>query len=195
MKLNTYEIRFTGRKLGAIGKFYPITAQRFAPSPAKAIEALADQFERMPPPPEVKQIPSPFDCEWFERVIRNDEPTASVISVAVSSILRACERLRDKTAAESKAWHDDPDAPDHWLFHAPAEMQIPAAVLIKAAAEVVLYHLRETPAGREIFNELLLANPAAERLAKECDKLNPDCLTLGPGMMATLKELATKALE
>jgi hypothetical protein len=43
----TYEITFTGRKLGAIGIFYTITARHKAATPQDAILALYDEYEHI----------------------------------------------------------------------------------------------------------------------------------------------------
>ncbi len=153
--LKTYEVRFTGRRKGAIGKFYEIEAQRFALTPEQAIENLYDEWEHIHQP-QVKEIKSPFDAEALVRVARNEPSTHDAIQRHVSGIVRELERLRDKSAKANKEWHDDPESADHWLYHAPAEMQYPGSVVMQAAAECALYFLRETAAGMQVFDKLCL---------------------------------------
>jgi len=68
-------------------------------------------------------------------------------------------RAARQAAKANAEWHDDPESPDHWLFHTDADLQFPPEVQIKAAAELILYRLRETPAGLNICDELQLREP------------------------------------
>lgn len=45
--MNTYRIRFDGRKVGAIGIFYPIAATRQGENEEAAILALYDEYEHI----------------------------------------------------------------------------------------------------------------------------------------------------
>jgi len=45
--MNLYTIRFTGRRVGAIGIFYTITAQRRAKDKDAAVLALYDEYEHI----------------------------------------------------------------------------------------------------------------------------------------------------
>jgi hypothetical protein len=42
-----YTMRFTGRKSGALGITYPLTAMRDAPTESEAIDALYDEYEHI----------------------------------------------------------------------------------------------------------------------------------------------------
>lgn len=161
--LKTYAVRFTGRKVGALGVSDTFESQRYAINPEKAVEALYDQYEHIQQP-QVKEIEPPFGAGSLYTYASNDRDTWETIQRHVSGIVSALDRARDKVARANKEWHDDPDSPDHALFHAPAEAQITGQELVKAAAECVLYFLRETPAGREVFDSLLL--PSSERSAE-----------------------------
>lgn len=160
--LKTYAIRFTGRKVGALGVSETFEAQRYATNPDKAIEALYDQYEHIMQP-QVKEIPPPFDAEYLHIAASNDRDTWETIQRHVSGIVSALDRMRDKCARANKEWHDDPDSADHGLYHAPAEAQITGQELMRCAAECALYFMRETPAGREIFDSICL--PEQERKA------------------------------
>ena len=153
--LNTYEVKFRGRRKGAIGKFYTIMAQRFATTPEQAIENLYDDWEHVQQP-EVKRIESPFDAEFLTRIVLNEASAHDSIQRHACAIVNEVRRLADKSAKANADWHDDPEAADHWLFHAPSEAQFPGSLVMETAAECFLYFLRETPAGREIFDKLCL---------------------------------------
>ena len=45
--VKTYVIRFTGRRINAMGRFQTISAERDAESPDLAFEALYDEFEHI----------------------------------------------------------------------------------------------------------------------------------------------------
>jgi hypothetical protein len=164
-KLRAYEIRFTGRKVGAIGICYEITASRFAVSPDEAVRLL---YEPMPAAfehitnAEAKQVESPFGADGLVLFMRNDrgfsEEFAHLASLATSYVSRAARRCA-KTNAD---WHDDPEDAAHGFFHAPVEAQYPAGEQLVAAAEMLLYFLRETPAGLEICDELQLREGGAK---------------------------------
>jgi hypothetical protein len=153
--IKCYNIRFTGRLKGAIGKFYPIEAQRFANNPEEAKLLLYDTYDHIQLP-EIKEVPSPFDSESIELFVRNDRDYLESVAHHANMLVALIDRAAIHIAKANAQWHDDPESPDHWLFHADHEMQFPPEVRIKAAAELILYRLRETPAGMEIFNQLLL---------------------------------------
>lgn len=153
--MKTYSIRFTGRRRGAIGKFHECEAERFALNPEQAIQALYDDWEHIQQP-QVKEIEHPFSGEFLENIVHNDPHAHDTIRRAMLSAVRAVEHLAEKQAKANKEWHDDPESADHWLFHAPHEMQFPAPEVMRTAAEVLLYFMRETPAGREIYDSLTL---------------------------------------
>ena len=46
----------------------------------------------------------------------------------------------------------------------------------------------------EVNAKQLAANPELLALANEVAKLNPKCATIGPGMLATIHEMAVRAL-
>lgn len=48
--MNTYTIRFIGRKIHAIGEFYPCTATRTAENVDAAILALYDEYDHVQQP-------------------------------------------------------------------------------------------------------------------------------------------------
>lgn len=48
--MNTYTIRFIGRKIHAIGAFYPYTTTRTAENVDAAIIALYDEYEHIQQP-------------------------------------------------------------------------------------------------------------------------------------------------
>lgn len=154
-KIKTYEIRFTGRKKGAIGVFYPITAQVFAVNTDAAVLALYERFEHVQNP-QAKEIQSPFDSERLVREAMNESCEHAEILRHVRAIQHAIDRIADKAAKANADWHDDLDSPDHGLYHSHPELQFPPSVRMLAAAECALYFMRETPAGMAIFNSLLL---------------------------------------
>ena len=153
-----YNIRFTGRKLGAIGKFYQIEARRFATSPEDAVRLLYDEYEHISQP-KAKEWQSPFSEDTLVNLVMNDQPMLESVAHHANMLVSLVSRAARQAAKANAEWHDDPESPDHWLFHADTELQFPPEVQIKAAAELILYRLRETPAGLNICDELQLREP------------------------------------
>ena len=148
-----YNIRFTGRKVGAIGIFYEIDAMRFAQSPEDAIRLLYDEYEHISMP-EAKEWDSPFGPETIENFVRNDSGMMEELAHIEHQLTRLVSRAARHIAKANADWHDDPESPDHWLFHADVDLQFPAEHQIKAAAELILYRLKETPTGLSIWDQL-----------------------------------------
>lgn len=55
--MKTFEITFTGRRIGAIGIFYVIRATRQAETPEAAILALYDEYEHIQGPRVLEELP------------------------------------------------------------------------------------------------------------------------------------------
>lgn len=144
MKTKCYAITFTGRHIGAIGIFEQFHTLRFATSPEDAINQLYENYEHIHQPT-VKEWESPFNSESLELMIRNDPTLLEEVAHHVRQLQRAVARAAGKHAKANAEWHDDPDAEDHALFHAPVDQQFPPEVQLQAVAELVLYRLRETP--------------------------------------------------
>ena len=72
MKLKTYSIQATGRRIGAIGSFYEFETYRFATDPDQALLNIYDKWEHVSNPV-VKEIPSPFDVEGLRIAVMNDK--------------------------------------------------------------------------------------------------------------------------
>lgn len=151
--MNTYEITFTGRKVGALGKCSKFTQQRFALDEAQAVQALYDQFEHISNPA-IKEIRSPFDWEGLFNRARNEQARCDAVLRHVNGLIHEVAAIKEHAAKENAAWHDDPECAEHWLYHAPADMQYPPAMVLQCVAELVLYYLNETPAGRDLGLEL-----------------------------------------
>lgn len=139
-----YAITFTGRRVGAIGIFEQFHALRFGSSPEDAIKQLYDKFEHIQHPL-VKEWQSPFGSESLELLIRNDPTLLEEVAHHVRQLQRAVARAASQHARSNAEWHDDPEAEDHALYHAPVEQQFPPELQLQAVAELVLYRLRETP--------------------------------------------------
>lgn len=154
-----FEITFTGRKVGAIGKTYEITASRFAQTPEEAIRLL---YEPMPEAyehimhPEVREVPSPFGWQQLYNHVTNTRESLDQFSHWARMMTSEMSRVARRCAKEAKDWHDDPEAPEHALYHAPADQVFPAEQQLIAIAEVMTYLLRETPAGLRVYDRLNL---------------------------------------
>lgn len=166
--LKAYSIHFTGRRAGAIGAFYKIEASRFAHSPEEAIRLL---YEPMPiafehiQQPDAKEEPSPFGWEQLYNTVQNERGDVESLAHHVNMILGIVARTARKCAKANAEWHDDERDENHGLYHADADAQYPAETQIEAAAELVLYYLRERPAGLRIVDKLQLAEPKASARA------------------------------
>ena len=143
--MNTYELRFKGRKVGAIVVFHKITAQVFADNEDAATLALYGRFEHITLEG-IKQIESPFDGDGLVERVQNTKEEFNVIRLRVEQLRDALDEYAKRQAHDNAAWHDDPDAPDHSLYHAPAEQQFPRDERDKAILELVARHL-------EVLNE------------------------------------------
>lgn len=153
--MKTYEITFKGRKIRERGAFRTIRVQRFGADERSAIANLYDVYEHIQQP-QCREIPSPFDAEYLRRVIHNNHPDFDAFSRRLDLLKETVRHVAERAAKENARWHDDPESPDHWLYHAPFEMQFPAPVQFEALVEMALYLLRETPAGRELGEKLYL---------------------------------------
>jgi hypothetical protein len=150
--MKTYSIKFTGRKLGAIGKFYSITAEVFADNPQAASAALYDRFEfGHAGPPDVKEIKSPFNGDDLVGRVQNTKEEFDRVRACVTLLRSVMDQTCKGASKDNADWHDDPDAPDHALYHATAEQQFPRTERDRAILELVSRHL-------ETLNE----NEAAE---------------------------------
>jgi hypothetical protein len=151
--IKCYDIWFTGRRVGAIGIFHEINAMRFGADEETAIRNLYDEYEHITNV-RAKEWASPFNAETIELFVRNDREFMEELAHIEAQLVRLVGRAARKIAEANREWHDDPESPDHWLFHAPDDMQFPGEVRVKAAAELILCRLRETPAGLNILNQL-----------------------------------------
>jgi hypothetical protein len=157
--MKAYEIEFTGRKVGAIGKFYKIRTSRFANSPEEAIRLL---YEPLPQAYEhitgavAKETRSPFCAEGLVRWVLNDRETLESFTRWAKMATSEIARVARKCAKENREWHDDPESENHPLYHAETEQQYPPEMQVEAVAEVLLYILRNTPAGLNVASGLQL---------------------------------------
>lgn len=152
--MKTFEIHFTGRRLGAIGVFYPIHAEVFAEDDVGALAALYERFEHVQYP-QVKEIASPFDSDGLVERVQNERDEFNQIR-GLALVLRGfIDKVAERQAKANQDWHDDPEAPDWGLYHATAEVQFPRAARDAAILELVSRHL-------EVLNE---NEAAAERKA------------------------------
>jgi len=151
--MKTYEIRFTGRKVGAIGIFYPITAQVFADDAQAALMALYGRFEHITGA-ELKEIQSPFDGNGLVERVQNTQDEHRLIRLYVERLRDTIDAVAKRQTRDNQQWHDDQDAPDHGLWQSPSDQQFPRAERDKAILELVSRHL-------EVLNE----NEAAKEVA------------------------------
>lgn len=157
--MKAYEIRFTGCRYGAISQHHQIDATRFANSPDEAIQLLYKPlpiaFEHISQP-DVREIPSPFCAQGLFNLSQNDRATHESFAHWVNMMVSEMSRVARRSAKANADWHDDPDGADHGLYHAPVDQQYPSEMQLEAVAEVVLYFLRERPAGLNICGRLTL---------------------------------------
>lgn len=153
-EMKTFEIKFTGRKTGAIGVFAAFAAQVFAENAEAATVQLYDRFEHIHQP-EVKEILSPFDGNGLVERVQNTSEEHAAIRRAVESLRRELDRVAARQAQANLDWHDDPEAPDWALYHSPAWLQFPRSERDAAILELVSRHLdvlneNEAAAGKAV---------------------------------------------
>ena len=150
--IKTYSIRFTGRKVGAIGSFEPIIAQVFSTDPDAVLLALYGHWEHIQQP-EVKEIQSPFDSETLVNHVQNTSEDHRHIRLYVERIRDYLDAVAKRHAKANMEWHDDPEADDHLLFHAPSDQQFPREVRDAAILEIVSRHLDVLNENEQTANE------------------------------------------
>jgi len=138
--MKTYEMQFTGRKVGAIGKCYKIRAQVFADSQKKAVEKLYDRFEHITDAT-AKEISSPFDSDCLFDYANNTAELHNHIRHHVESLRRLIDRAAQELAKANKEWNDAPDAEDHGLWIAPDAEQFTREMRTLATLDLVGRHL------------------------------------------------------
>lgn len=97
-----------------------------------------------------------FSADNLVLYVQNDSELHGSFSLLVNLMTVMMTRAARQLAKANAEWHDDPEADDHALFHAPFDVQFPPEEQLKAIAEIVLCRLRETPAGLKISDELQL---------------------------------------
>lgn len=139
-EMKCYAFRFTGRKVGAIGKFCEIEIQLFAQDEAVARLKLYDHFEHISNL-ECKEWSSPFSDDHLVNYVQNTPGHHARIRKLAAQIRDELNDVANHLARANKEWHDDPEAEDHLLFHAPAIEQYPQRERDAAALELLKRHL------------------------------------------------------
>lgn len=86
-------------------------------------------------------VRSPFTEEDLELLVENDSKLQDRFRKLLEGLLSVVDTAAECGAKANSKWHDDPDAVDHEAYHAPASVQFPREIRLRALKQLIETHL------------------------------------------------------